>query len=366
MPMIGFTWPLFPVFKVNGLSFGRRGGISGGVREYRGTLSTRSIDSYTRQTGLPSAIQQLYCIGAAAPPPDWEGYQHGESIPTDCANGAASTPLAQTTPPVALFAPNYTLYDSWRPAFNVNYTLNTQFRVSANATWAINRNVPGNYDLNFNPAARFSLASEGNRPIYVSPTSIVPATGAETFADSRVSSDFAHVNEARSDLRSQVRTFGGTLNYSPFQIFFTGPNSAFWFASVSYSYNDAREQYRGFQSTAGDPREISWSRGIQAKHVVTFTYNRSQGNLGSHRAARRACSRARRSRRPSWATSTATATQTTARSSSLRLRQTPRPRAWRSFSETRRRGREAVSRNRSAPSPAGTAASARGRSRSST
>ncbi len=128
MPMIGFTWPLFPVFKVNGLSFGRRGNISGGVREYRGTLSTRSIDSYTRQTGLPSAIQQLYCIGAAAPPPDWEGYQHGESIPTDCANGAASTPLAQTTPPVALFAPDYSLYDSWRPAFNVNYMLNTLFR----------------------------------------------------------------------------------------------------------------------------------------------------------------------------------------------------------------------------------------------
>ncbi len=281
MPMIGFTWPLFPVFKVNGLPFGRRGNISGGVREYRGTLSTRSIDSYTRQTGLPSAIQQLYCIGAAAPPPDWEGYQHGESIPTDCANGTASTPLAQTTPPVALFAPDYSLYDSWRPAFNVNYMLNTLFRVSANATWAINRNVPGNYDLNFNPATRFSLASEGNRPIYVSPTSIVPATGAETFADSRVSSDFAHVTEARSDLRSQVRSVGVTLNYSPIRIFFTGPNSAFWFSSVSYTYNDAREQYRGFQSTAGDPREISWSRGSIAKHVVTFTFNRTQGNLGS-------------------------------------------------------------------------------------
>jgi len=281
MPMIGFSWPLFPVFKVNGLPFGRRGNISGGVREYRGTLSTRSIDSYTRQTGLPSALQQLYCIGTAAPTPDWEGYQHGESIPTDCANGAASTPLAQTTPPVALFAPNYSLYDSWRPAFNMNYTLNTLFRVSANATWAINRNVPGNYDLNFNPATRFALASEGGRPIFVSPTSIVPATGAETFADSRVSSDFAHVTEARSDLRSQVRSVGGTLTYAPIRIFFAGPNGAFWFSSVSYTYNDAREQYRGFQSTAGDPREISWSRGSIAKHVVTVSYNRTQGNLGS-------------------------------------------------------------------------------------
>src|SRR5262249_6699216 len=120
-----------------------------------------------------------------------------------------------------------------------------------------------------------------NRPIYIAPTSIVPATGAETFADSRVSSDFAHVTEARSDLRSDVRSIGFTLNYSPIRIFFTGPNSAFWFSSLSYTYNDAREQYRGFQSTAGDPRDITWSRGSIAKHVLTFTYNRNQGNLGT-------------------------------------------------------------------------------------
>lgn len=281
MPMIGFTWPVFPVFKVNGLTFGRRGSISGGVREYRGSLSTRSIDAYTRQTGLPSAIQQLYCVGAAAPTPDWEAFQGGESIPSQCANGAASTPLAQTAPPVSLFSPDYGLFDSWRPALNVNYTLNTSFRVSANATWAINRNVANNYDLNFDPLTRFTLASEANRPIYASPTSIVPTTGAETFADSRVSPDFAHVTEARSDLHSEVRTLGFTLNYSPFRVFFVGPNSAFWFASVSYTYNDAREQYRGFQSTAGDPREVAWSRSGIAKHVVTFTYNRSQGNLGT-------------------------------------------------------------------------------------
>jgi hypothetical protein len=281
MPMVGFNWPVFPVFKINGIPFGRRGSISGGVREYRGTLSTRSIDSYTRQTGLPSAIQQLYCVGAAAPTPDWQGYEQGQQVPTDCANGAASTPLAQTTPPVALFAPNYAFYDSWRPALNVNYTLTSYLRLGANATWAINRNVPGNYDLNFNPAPRFALSSEDNRPIYIAPTSIVPATGAETFADSRVSPDFAHVTEARSDLHSDVRTIGLTLNVSPTIILFTGSSSVFWSASLSYTYNDAREQYLGFQSTAGDPREMAWSRGGIAKHVATLSYNLQKGTVGS-------------------------------------------------------------------------------------
>ncbi len=281
MPMIGFNWPVFPVYKINGIAFGRRGSISGGVREYRGTLSTRSIDSYTRQTGLPSAIQQLYCIGAAAPTPDWQAYEQGQPVPTECANGAASTALAQTTPPVSLFAPNYSFYDSWRPALSVNYTLTSYVRLIANGTWAINRNVPGNYDLNFDPATRFSLASEDNRPIYIQPASIVPATGAETFADSRVSPDFAHVTEARSDLRSDVRSVGLTLNLSPTFILFAGPSSVFWSASLTYTYNDAREQYLGFQSTAGDPREIAWSRGSIARHVATLQYNLQKGTVGS-------------------------------------------------------------------------------------
>jgi hypothetical protein len=281
MPMIGFNWPVFPAYTVDGLPFGRRGSIGGGIREYRGTLSTRSIDSYTRQTGLPSAIQQLYCIGSAAPTPDWASYMNGEPAPTECANGASSTPLAQTAPPVALFAPNYAFVDSWRPTLNGYYTLTRFFTLTGNATWTINRDMPGTYDLNFNPIPRFALTSEGNRPIYVEPTSIVSATGAETFAGSRVSPDFAHVSEARSDLRSEIRTVGLGLNYSPFRIVYTGPNAVFWSLGLSYTYNDAREQYRGFQSAAGDPRQVAWSRGSMAKHAITLSYNRSQGNVGS-------------------------------------------------------------------------------------
>lgn len=282
MPMIGFSWPVLGPMKLNGISFGRRATISGGVREYRGSLSTRSIDAYTRQTGLPSAIQQLYCVGEATPLPDWRAFgQSSSAIPTECADGAVSTPFAQTTPPVALFAPDYTFFESWRPALSVNYTLSSKFRLGANGTWAMNRNNPGNYDLNFAATPRFAMTSEGNRPVYVSAASIVPTTGAASSADSRLSPDFAHVNEARSDLRSQVRSVGGTLFYSPGFIFIGGPNSVFMNASVSYTYNDAREQFRGFQSAAGDPRGVAWSRGSIAKHVITLNLNRSQGTVGN-------------------------------------------------------------------------------------
>ncbi|HSQ31288.1 MAG TPA: carboxypeptidase-like regulatory domain-containing protein [Gemmatimonadaceae bacterium] len=282
MPMIGFNWPVLGPMKLNGIPFGRRASISGGVREYRGTLSTRALDAYTRQTGLPSAIQQLYCVGDATPLPDWRAFEQSSSaIPTECGNGAISTPFAQSAPPVTLFAPNYTFYESWRPALNLNYTISSKFRLGANGTWAINRNNVSNYDLNFAPNSRFALAAEGDRPVYVSSASIVPSTGAAAFSDSRVSPDFAHVNEARSDLRSQVRSLGLTLGYSPGFIFIGGPNAVFMNASLSYTYNDAREQFRGFQSAAGDPRVVTWSRGSIARHVITLNLNRSQGTFGN-------------------------------------------------------------------------------------
>ena len=282
MPMIGFNWPMLGALKMNGVAFGRRASISGGVREYRGTFSTRALDAYTRLTGLPSAVQQLYCVGAATPAADWRALeQDSDLVPTECANGAASTPLAQTAPAVSLLAPDYTFLDSWRPALKADYALSPKYRVTLNATWALNRNATGNYDLNFAPVERFALGAEGNRPVYVSPTSIVTGTGAAAFTESRLSPDFAHVNEARSDLRNELRSIGLSLSYSPGLIFFGGPNAAFMFGTLTYTYNDSREQFRGFQSTAGDPRELAWSRGSIARHVVVLTLSRSQGGVGN-------------------------------------------------------------------------------------
>jgi len=281
MPMLGFNWPMFKEFRLdNGINIGRRGSLSGGVREYRGALSTRAIDAYTRQTGLPSAIQQLYCVGSASPIPDWRAYEQGESfVPTACADGTASTPLAQTTPPVSLFAPDYATYESWRPTMTFGYTLNAMLRVSLSGTYAINRHNPAIFDLNFNPLAKFALASEGGRPVFVSPTSIVPATGAEAWTESRESPLFAHVTESRSDLRSETRTLGASLNYQPFV--FNG-TSSFMFGSISYSFNDAREQFRGFGGTTdGDPQQVAWSSGSISRHVFTASLSRNTPKWGT-------------------------------------------------------------------------------------
>jgi hypothetical protein len=188
--------------------------------------------------------------------------------------------LTQTAPAVALFSPDYTFYDSWRPALNASYWLNSIFRLTLNGTYAINRDTPESYDVNFSGARRFSLASEGGRPVYVAPSSIVPTTGTSSWVDSRQSTLFAHVTEARSDLHGVTRTIGGTLTFSP--ILILSPGASFTTLSLSYNYTDAREQFRGFGgTTAGDPSVVDWSRGAVARHTITATVNRNMPKFGN-------------------------------------------------------------------------------------
>lgn len=280
MPMLGFRWPVFGQYKSpSGFLGGARGTLSGGIREYRGTFTSRAIDPYTRQTGLPDAIQQLFCVGEASPAPNWRGFEQSAGrVPTACANGSAGTVLSQTTPPVALLSPDYQLFESWRPVLSLDYRVNDWVRTTLNGTYATNRNVPGQYDVNFSGVSHFALSAEGGRPVFVSPSSVVATTGTSAWTESRVSPLFAHVAELRTDLRSENRSLGGSISYSPLVF---GPSSLFINATLQYAYSDSREEYAGFGSSGGDPRVVGWSRGIQARHAVTLTMNVTKQRWGS-------------------------------------------------------------------------------------
>lgn len=279
MPMFGFRASFLTSPRgAAGIFSGPRLNVSGGVREYRGSIAARTIDSYSQETGLPDAIQQLYCIGRATPASDWRTFEAStRAIPTQCADGTAGSPLAQHTSPVMLFAPDYELFESWRPQLNATYQLNQSFSLSLGGTYARNRHLPGLYDVNFRATPVFLLPAEGGRPVYVSQSSIVPGTGAEAWTESRVSPLFGHVAESRSDLRSETRALSATLNYFSFSLL---PGNS-WSANVGYTYSDSREQYRGFATTSGDPTTVGWSRGIQAKHVVTVNVGRHVERLGN-------------------------------------------------------------------------------------
>jgi hypothetical protein len=129
-------------------------------------------------------------------------------------------------------------------------------------------NQPSTFDLNFNPVERFALSDEGGRPVYARPGSIVPQTGVIAGGEARVSSNYSHVNQLRSDMTSETKQL--TVSLRPFSF----NSSVSW--GLSYVYMNAREKYRGFSSTDGNPLETAWGRSsLDSRHQIVYslTYN---------------------------------------------------------------------------------------------
>ena len=172
--------------------------------------------------------------------------------------------FANTAPNVSLFASNYTAPRSLRSNLQWNGpVLNNRFSATIEATYSANMNQASPVDINFNPDTRFTLATEGGRPVFVQPSSIVPATGAIALTDSRVSPLFSRVTEIRSDLRSESRQVSLRLSPVSFNTTFS------W--SVSYVYTNVRDRVRGFGSTAGNPLDLEWARSsFDARHQIVY------------------------------------------------------------------------------------------------
>jgi len=203
---------------------------------------------------LASAVQQLACVGLAAPTPDWAAYMASTgAVPSTCANGTTGTVFSNTAPNVSLFDKNYVSPRSLRS--NLQWQgplLGNRFNAMIDATYSLNLNQGSTYDLNFKPEQRFALANEGGRPVYAQVTSIFPATGSIATSEARVTSAFSHVSELRSDMKSEARQISVSVSPMTFSSVFG------W--GFSYVYANTREQYRGFTSTAGSPLDVAWGR----------------------------------------------------------------------------------------------------------
>ncbi len=271
-PRAGFSWQYGTAPQIGafaGAFRGPRAVVRGGVGLFQNTPQSTLIGSAIDNTGLASAIQQLACVGAATPTPDWNAYTDPSRIPTRCADGTTGTVFANSAPNVTLFAKDYIPSRSVRS--NLSWSgpvVRNRFNATFDATYSLNTNQVSFVDRNFAGVTRFTLDNEGNRPVYVLPTSIVPVTGGIAASDGRVSSQFQRVTEQRSDLTSRSAQVSVRLSPMTFSSNFT------W--NASYTYSNVREQYRGFTSTAGDPNAIGWSRSsFDSRHQFTygFTYN---------------------------------------------------------------------------------------------
>ncbi|MEO7358960.1 MAG: hypothetical protein ABI120_01435, partial [Gemmatimonadaceae bacterium] len=267
-PRVGFSYTLGSANEVaafNGAARAPRAVIRGGFGVFSNSSGASVVSGALDNTGLPSGAQQLYCVGAAAPVPDWTLYAANPGgIPDQCADGSAGTIFSNRAPNVTLIGRGYRPQQSLRSNFSWSGSiLDARFSTNIDATYAYNRNQARSVDINFSPRERFSLESEDGRPIFVEPTSIVQETGAIASRDARVSQSFSRVSEYRSDLKSQSAQLQFRL--SPI---YRGVNKFYW--SAAYTYQHVREQVSGFSSTAGNPVDVEWARSAQGPHQISY------------------------------------------------------------------------------------------------
>ena len=271
-PRLGFSWGYGTAPQVAGFEGAQRGPratVRGGVGVFQNTPQATLLGPAIDNTGLPAAVQQLTCVGPAAPAADWGAYGADPArVPDRCADGslgASGAAFANAAPDVTLFAGDWRAQRSTRA--NLSWSgpvLGNRLAATVEGTLSANRQLPSVLDLNAAAARRFALADEGGRPVYVRPASIVPATGAVAAADGRVSTRFSRVAEQRSDLRGTARQLQVSLRPTSFN------PTVGW--SLAYTLQDARDQARGFQSAAGDPRAIDWARGaFNTRHAFNYS-----------------------------------------------------------------------------------------------
>jgi hypothetical protein len=236
--------------------------VRGGVGEFRNSTAATLIAPAMRATGLPDAVTQIQCVGAAVPTPDWAAFERDPStIPTQCVGGASS--FASTQPNVFLIAPDFAAQRSWRGNLAVSGPFLTKWVVvGIEGIYSNNLHQQSPLDLNFNGQQQFVLASEGSRPVFAAAGSIVPTTGAVTNRDSRLFQQFGSVTELTSNLRSESKQLIFSLTPLQFLPGFT------W--NLSYALQSVREQSRGFGGTTnGNPLDVEWARStLDARHQI--------------------------------------------------------------------------------------------------
>ena len=246
--------------------------IRGGIGEFRAKTPTGLYTSAQAATGLTSTEQQVSCIGAAVPIPDWTSFADDpSSAPTQCLTDVTLPPsFSSVQPSVTVFAPDFEAPRSWRASLGIQHRLFGNITFSADASYARGVALYGVTDLNLNTTPAFTLADEGNRPVFSPIAAIVPTTGQVSSASSRKYAQYGQVLELNSGLASDTRqltliaggaTSGGTAFSLSYTLQRTRDQSSFSCCSAAQGFGSA--------TTAGNPNVSEWSPGDQdVRHTI--------------------------------------------------------------------------------------------------
>ena len=252
--------------------------IRGGVGEFRGKISSNLVATAVDATGLPGGQSTLTCIGAAVPVPDWTSYlTDPSSIPTQCPGVGGppiAAPLSGQRRNVTTFEDGFSAPKVWRASLGGSRRFFQRYNFSIDGSFAYGVNQTGSHDLNLDASRKFSLASEGGRPVYSNPASIISTTGATSITASRLHPEYGSVTELTSQyhsLSSQVTVSTGGVTLQGITL------------NGSYTFLRSRDQQNGFAgagggggsggaSTAGDPNLLAWGTSdLERRHSLLGT-----------------------------------------------------------------------------------------------
>jgi hypothetical protein len=247
--------------------------IRGGIGEFRGRAPSGLFTGAIDATGLAGGESQLLCVGAEVPTPDWPAYLADPStIPTSCVSGGGG-PARTQRPNVTTFDDDFVAPRSWRASLGVQRRLFERLNVSLDLGYARGVALYGVRDLNLDATPAFTLADEGQRPVFVPTAAIVPATGIVNSLESRVDPDYGSVFAIGSGLQSDTRqvTFGvnGFLrNGMLLSANYTHARSR---DQSSFSCCNAQQAFAS-PTTADDPNATPWGTSdLERRHVIVTT-----------------------------------------------------------------------------------------------
>lgn len=235
-PRVGFTYTY-------GLSqMGpAAGSIRGGIGEFRGKAPSQLFAAAADANGLVNAQSQIVCVGGSVPIPDWQSYLSDPStVPTTC-NGA-SQQFANTRRNVSVFSSDFAAPRAWRGSLGFTRRFVERYTFSLDGSFANGVAQTSARDLNLDTAPKFTLASEGGRPVFAPVTSIVPQTGAVSLTGSRIQPRFGVVSEVNSDLRSNSKQLTAS---------FQGITTKAILFNASYTFTRSTDQSQGISTFGG-------------------------------------------------------------------------------------------------------------------
>lgn len=266
--------------------------VNGSIGGYGSPLDNGSIASLIDQTGLPDTRRVLTCVGDVTPIPNWGAISN--AAPTSCLDGAGATTFSSNVPSVQVYDHNFHTPISWRANLSIDgIRLPKQWTLGITSFYNLGVNGQSAQDLNLTQTPAFTLASEGNRNVYVPAEAIVPETGVIGPTAYRINPDYGSVRNVISDLKNY--TLQGQVTIAPPRAVLHNKLNL----SMTYVYNYSRRQQRGLgggfgggnfvvirdgfafsggggggsYAIDGDPNKVAWVPGTQPTH--SFSVNAS-------------------------------------------------------------------------------------------